>query len=135
MDRDKERQQALYNMLLANGDKWITMHDIYTKMYVFYPPWMFSNFHDSAGRRLITSDIQKINNDGSYDKMIIRSNRGVKIANDQEAEEFLSKQYVSAYGRLKRLGILKRKAGSNGQIAMTGDGLKEIEAFLEAQNG
>ena len=127
----KERRETLYSLLLKE-DGWVEQEDIAAEMYPkYYLGWDEGHFHDSHARVLMTKDIQAINNDPAFEKIIIHSVDGIKIATEEDIDVYLESQYSEIFRKLKRIRNLERKAGLDGQIKAGFDGLANhiIEAF------
>lgn len=80
-------------------------------------------FHDSTARKMISDDIQKINSDPAFEKIIVSSagTCGVKVANKEEALSFIQKQQMACFKKLKRLAVLTDKVMKQGQINTEGE--------------
>lgn len=124
----KERQDAVYGVLLRQGSEWISMREIAMKLDDFYPDFAFLDFHNSAARRMITADIEAINSSHDYEKVIISGNYGIKLADRTEYERFIKSEFTEIFRKLKRIRKMAQKAGLDGQSQIWG----EIrEAFQE----
>lgn len=127
----QERREMLYSLLLKE-DGWVEQEVIAAKMYPeFYSAWDAGHFHDSPARTRMTEDIQLINNDPSFEKIIIHSVDGIKIATEEDIDVYLKSQYSEVFRKLKRIRNIERKAGLDGQIKADFDGHANriIEAF------
>lgn len=127
----ENRREALYTFLVMRGDIWTPMIDVYFGLRLLYPRWESGSFHNSVARREITRDIQSINYDPEYEKIIIAGNRGVKIATRDEAVHFIGNKLRSIFQELERANILKKKAGLDGQRRFFAN---DIEAFIKESN-
>ena len=111
----RDRQEALYGFLAGRRpDEWIPLRDI-PKALPLYPDSYAGNFHNSTARRWITSDIEAINDDPQFQKIIISSTRGVKIADRDEFEYWVRAEYAEIFSKLGRVRYLVKKAGLDGQ--------------------
>ncbi len=127
----QERRERLYSLLLKE-DGWVEQEDIAAKMYpTYYAAWDEGHFHDSRARVRMTEDIQIINNDPTFEKIIIHSVDGIKIATEEDIDSYLKSQYSAIFRKLKRIRNIERKAGLDGQIKADFDGHANriIEAF------
>lgn len=127
----QERREFLYSLLLKT-EGWVEQVDIATKMYPkYYSGWDEGHFHDSSARVIMTDDIQKINEDPSFEKIIIYSTDGIKIASEEDIGDYLKTQYTAVFRKLKRIRNIERKAGLDGQIKADFDGKANriIEVF------
>lgn len=127
----QERREVLYSLLLKE-DGWVEQEEIAAKMYPeFYSAWDEGHFHDSPVRVLMTRDIQTINEDSSFEKIIIHSVDGIKIATEEDIDDYLQSQYSEIFRKLKRIRNIERKAGLDGQFKADFDGCANhiIEAF------
>ena len=125
-DNDRARQAALYSFLLSRGDKYTSMEQA-TDSVSLYPAYFNGYYHDSSARRLLTQDIHDINNDPQYSKIIISGNKGIKLANQEEAARYIRSEYKEVFKKLKKVRRMERKCGLNGQIRIGG---QPVEAFL-----
>lgn len=123
------RQNLLYVYLLERGDQWTPLKEVYEAMREDYPAWEYGEFHDSTARRMITADIQAINENHFYPKMIIQGNRGVKIGTKEEIERYIKCKFKSTFKKLKRIREMVKKANLDGQFQLF-EG-QFIEAFLK----
>lgn len=127
----QERRERLYSLLLKE-DGWVAQEEIAAKMYPdFYSGWDEGHFHDSRARVRMTEDIQAINEDSSFEKIIIHSVDGIKIASEEDIDSYLNSQYSEIFRKLKRIRNIERKAGLDGQIKADFNGHANhiIEAF------
>lgn len=89
-----------------------------------------NNFHNTRYRRVITSDIRELNNDGEFPLIILTDNNGAKLCRRDEFQRLYEFKRRSALKQLAECSILARKAGSDGQtVLITAD---EIKSFIEA---
>ena len=122
------RLDELYQMLMHRGDVWISLMEFYELMRC-YPDWDGrGEFRNCAARRQISADIQAINADERYEKIIIHGNRGVKLATEEEARRYLGNQLGEALRHLNRVRAMQKKAGADGQMTVFGN---EIISFIE----
>ena len=127
----QERRERLYSLLLKE-DGWVEQEKIAIKLYpLYFEDWDEGNFHDSKARKLMSKDIQAINEDPAFEKIIIHSVDGIKIASEEDIDAYLKSQYSEIFRKLKRTRNIERKAGLDGQIKAGFDGLANhiIETF------
>ena len=120
---NKQRCDILYSILLDRGNNWTNQEEICGIYGV-----NGGVFHNSAARRTLSQDIQDINEAPDYEKIIISGSRGIKIATAEEAEKFIGKMYSEVLSRLRRIRTIRKKADSDGQIALN---KQTVKAFLE----
>ena len=117
----KERQDALYVLLLSQApDEWISLRRVATEMSGYYPNATLTNFHNSATRRWITRDIEAINADPEYEKIIISGNYGIKLATADEFDFFIKGELAEIFRKLKRARQLMRKGNADQQMDLEG---------------
>lgn len=126
----QERRETLYSLLLKE-EGWVEQECIAALMFPYYSDYDEGHFHESSARYLMTTDIQAINSDPNYEKIIICSNVGIKIATEEDIDGYLKSQYSVLFRKLKRIRNIERKAGLDGQIKADFDGHANriIEAF------
>lgn len=130
------RQWSLYKHLKENGDTWEKQRDIARSLSELYPIREGQPFHDSAARLLMTKDIQEINKSDIIQKIIISSSQGVKLANKEEARQFIAGRLASVIASLERVRKLERKAGLDGQLRLVlGREREIIQAFVDQRGG
>ena len=111
----RRRRNALYSFLLRQ-EGWTSLFDTAYNIREHSPDYgWLSNFHNSHIRRMITADIEAINNDPQYQRIIISSRRGVKIADRDEFERWVRAEYAEIFSKLGRVRYLVKKAGLDGQ--------------------
>lgn len=127
------RQRALYAFLKERGDQWTHQIDVAYGLYEYYN-FTESNeqFHDSNARLLLTKDIRALNNSDEIQKVIISSNKGIKIATEAEWQECIKREYASVFRKLKRVRQKERKGNLNGQTYIVYETEQDvINAFLQ----
>lgn len=129
VQRSTLRIQALYAFLNDQGDEWTPMIDVYHGMYGVYPYWTNGDFHNSHARRLISADIQAINECSSFEKIVIKGNHGIKLANEEEVTAYINNLYASVFRKLKRVRTIEKKASLDGQFQILTDNY--IDAFIK----
>lgn len=130
----KDRQRALYAYLLSRGDEWTSQSDIARSDELFR---YYGNaecclepkeYHNTTERLVLLSDLQAIKTDPEFEKLVISSPKGVKIANEEEFDRYIKSQYKSAIRKLARVYKMAKKGNRNGQIDFGGH---TVESFLE----
>jgi hypothetical protein len=131
-----ERQQKLYQFLLdkSSTNQYISKEEICYNLPKFYPRFEEkSNEHNSRSFALIRRDVRAINRSDVEDveKIVVSSKKGYKIANKQEAIEFINKRFKRDLSSLKTNWNLKRKVGLNNQVKMEKEMLKVVKTYVE----
>lgn len=119
-EENAARREALYNFLLQRGDKWTSMEET-TDTISEYPAYFNSFYHNSQTRRLLTRDIEAINNSEDYRKIIISGNRGIKLADATEFEKFIRSETAEIFRKLKRVRKLIKKGSKDQQATLEGE--------------
>lgn len=126
------RHIALYEYLLEKGDTWTPQVQVARDLYR-----EFGNdecclapetYHDTTERKILSRAISEINESPDFEKIIISSGKGIKIANCQEAEVYIKNHYRSVFRKLKRVREMERKCKLHNQIDVEGN---TIDAFIE----
>jgi hypothetical protein len=128
-----ERQQKLYQFLLdkSSTNQYISKEEICYNLPKFYPRFEEkSNEHNSRSFALIRRDVRAINR-SDVEKIIVSSKKGYKIANKEEAIEFINKRFRRDLSSLKTNWNLKRKVGLNNQVKMEKEMLKVVKTYVE----
>lgn len=128
-----ERQQKLYQFLLdkSSTNQYISKEEICYNLPKFYPRFEEkSNEHNSRSFALIRRDVRAINR-SDVEKIVVSSKKGYKIANKEEAIEFINKRFRRDLSSLKTNWNLKRKVGLNNQIKMEKEMLKVVRTYVE----
>lgn len=114
------RQEALYSFLLQRGDVWTSMEQT-TDSINLYPTFYRGIYHNSFTRRLLTSDIEAINGNPRYEKIIVSGARGIKLANEDEFERFIDSELREVFRKLQRVRRIAKKGTADQQIDMEGN--------------
>ena len=129
-----QRQKKLYAFLLekSTDNRYISKEEISTALSELYPRNKEkTNEHSSVAFGLITKDIRAINGSDAY-KIVVSSKKGYKIANKQEALEFIDRRFKRDLKSLKINWNLKNKIANDGQYRMASEDMwKEIKTFME----
>ncbi len=119
-EENMDRRQTLYRFLLSRGDKRTSMEQT-TDSIRLYPAYFKTTYHNSVARRMLTADIEAINNSDRFEKIIVSGNRGIKLATEPEFERFLSAEFREVFKKLKRLRRIARKGSRDQQINLEGE--------------
>lgn len=129
-----QRQKRLYAFLLekSTDNRYISKEEISTALSELYPRnEEKTNEHSSGAFALIRKDIRAINGSDAY-KIVVSSNKGYKIANKQEALEFIDRRFKRDLKSLKINWNLKSKIANDGQYRMASEDMwKEVKTFIE----
>lgn len=128
-----ERQQKLYQFLLdkSSTNQYISKEEICYNLPKFYPRFEEkSTEHNSRAYSKIRDDVRAINR-SDVEKIIVSSKKGYKIANKEEAIEFINKRFRRDLSSLKTNWNLKRKVGLNNQVKMEKEMLKVVKTYVE----
>lgn len=127
-----ERQKALYEYLVSKNGEWVTHADLARELYRFYgnaecclEP---KDFHNTTERLMILNDCREINLSPDFEKIIIGSNKGIKLANEAEFYRYIESQRKSTLRKLARIYKMAKKGGLHNQMDFGGH---TVEAFLE----
>lgn len=125
------RQRALYEYLLDKGDTWTSQAEVARDLYKYFGNGECclepESYHDTLERHYLTRTIAEMNESFEFEKIIISSGKGIKLANEDEFERYIKNLYRSVFKKLRRVRIMEKKGNANGQIDFNGD---EVEAFL-----
>ena len=136
MNELNARQWALYNLLKNNPNRYWTQIELAYRLSDYYDTSFYNDqFHDSPTRHQLTKDIRAINKSDVIQKIIISNSRGVKIANREEFEKYISAEFASIFRKLARTRQKAKKAGLDGQMRIVlGSERDTIEAFADDIN-
>lgn len=126
------RQRALYEYLLDKGDTWTSQVEVARDLFKYFGNGECclepDDYHDTLERHILSRVIGEINESYEFEKIVISSCKGIKLANEEEFERYITNQYKSVLRRLRRVRIMEKKGNANGQIDFNGD---TVEAFLD----
>lgn len=89
-------------------------------------------FHNTEWRKRITNSIRKLNNSDVIQKIILSTDKGIKIANEEEYRHYIGRQINAAVRRLQRVKKMADKASRDGQMRITFNKERNyIEAFIK----
>jgi hypothetical protein len=121
-----ERQLQLYNYLLNRND-WANRVDILNDLKDLYDYEPNGNLYKNTSAARLTKDIKALNNSPDIRKLIIyNSQLGIKIAEKDEAKDFLMKSFADSIRRMQKYHFLQDKLNKDGQATIED---KVIEAF------
>lgn len=121
------RREELYKFLLSRGEKWTSMERC-TDTIRLYPAYFRTTYHNSSARRMLTHDIEAINADAAYEKIIISGSHGIKLATQSEFDKFVASETKEIFLKLRRLRGIMRKGSVDQMLDLQG---KITEAFVE----
>lgn len=128
-----ERQLKLASYLEMYKDRWIKREQILHDLFYIYGIDNTNIYYSTSGSTL-TKDIRALNESEIFEYLIIsNSNKGVKIANQEELEKALKNEKIIILKKLKRLWNKVDKANKNGQIKMDYDfmNLQVIKSYID----
>lgn len=125
------RQNYLYYYLEFNKEVWRKREKILNDLSDIYLYKHQENFNDSTAARLLTKDIQEINNSDLGILIISNTKKGIKLATEEEAKEQLRREQIELLSKWKRWHNKVAKMDLNGQLNIEG---KTIESLLNQDN-
>ncbi len=124
-----DRQITLYNYLL-NKNTWTNRIDILNDLREAYQFVDNGNLYNNNSAKWLTQDIKALNKNPDIRKLIIYNSKlGIKIADEDEAKEFLMRDYVSNMKRLQKHYFMQDKLNKDGQLAFVKEGIRELNTF------
>jgi hypothetical protein len=126
------KQKALYEYLLEMGDNWTSQVQVARDLF-----GLFGNgecclepkeYHNTTERLELSRTISEINFSSEFEKIIISSSKGIKLANEEEFDRYIKGQYKSAIRKLARVYAMAKKGNRDKQIDFGGN---TVEAFLK----
>lgn len=90
-----------------------------------------SLINNTTTRRTITKIINQLNNSMDFEKIIVSTKKGMKLANEEEATKYVKKLYAQAFKKLKYARTLEKKVNLNGQLDF---GFNEFKTFISEEN-
>ena len=136
-----DRQQQLLNYLQVHKNEWKKLFDI---VYALADEYGYSEnlsdpavFLNSIARRNLTKDIQTINDSDDVEVIIVSNTcKFIKIANEEEFENQIRKEYAAVFRKLYRIRKKDRKGRKAGQMYITDNGtLAEVAPFEQKPYG
>ena len=130
-----ERQKILYDYLIEKGDTWTPQAEVARDLFRYYGNGECfiepKDYHSTLERSALTKDIREINCSPEFEKIIIASGKGIKIASEAEFNRYIKAQYEAAIRKLARIYKMAKKGDRHNQIGMNGT---IVEAFIGAHN-
>ena len=127
-----ERQKILYDYLIERGDTWTPQAEVARELFRYYGNGECfiepKDYHSTLERAVLTKDIREINCSADFEKIIIASGKGIKIASEAEFSRYIKAQYDATIRKLSRIYKAAKKGNRNGQIDFGGH---TVESFLE----
>ena len=127
-----DRQRALYEYLSEVGDEWVSQVQVARDLYKYFGNGECcldpKEYHNTTERLELSQTISEINFSNDYEKIIISSSKGIKLANEEEFDRYIKGQYKSAIRKLARVYAMAKKGKRHGQIDFGGH---TVESFLE----
>lgn len=121
-----ERQLKLYNYLLNRSD-WANRVEILDDLKEVYDYTPSGSLYNNSAASLLTRDIKELNNSPDVRKLIIYNSKlGIKIAEKEEAKDFLMKNFTDNIRRMQKYHFLLDKLNKDGQATIED---RVIEAF------
>ena len=126
------KHEALYKYLESKGDTWTPQVEVARDLFAEFGNGECclapEEYHDTHERHILSKVIAEINESYDFEKIIISSGKGIKIANEEEHQRYLVGQYRSVLRRLKRVYIMEKKGNLHNQIGIDGNA---IAAFIK----
>lgn len=126
------RQKALYEYLESVGDNWTSQAQVARDLYEHFGNaeccLLPEEYHNTTERLELSQTISQINFSPEFEKIVISSSNGIKLANEKEFDRYIKGQYKSAIRKLARVYAMAKKGNRNGQIDFGGH---TVESFLE----
>ena len=126
------KHEALYKYLESKGDVWSPQVEVARDLYEHFGNGECclepKEYHNTTERLELSQTISQINFSNEFEKIVISSSKGIKLANEEEFDRYIKSQYKSAIRKLARVYAMAKKGNRNGQIDFGGH---TVEAFLE----
>lgn len=126
------KHHRLYEYLLNRGDTWTTQVDVARDLFEHFGNGECclapEEYHDTTERLALSRAISDINFSNEFDKIIISSCKGIKLANEKEFDRYIKNNYKSALRKLARVYAMAKKGNRHNQIGIDGE---TVEAFLQ----
>lgn len=117
------RKKELYETLERIGTDCFIDQEELVRVVGLYPRQNTPLFHNSTARRILSRDIQEINADQTFPKIILSASgtKGLKLATDEEALEYIRRQKLPCFKKMKRLSAIEQKITHSGQYDLEGN--------------
>lgn len=124
--------ETLYQYLLAKGDEWTPQVQVARDLFAEFGNGECclepKNYHDTTERKLLSNVISIMNTSPEFEKIIISSRKGIKIANEDEFFRYIKGRYSALFRQLKKVRAMERKGDLHGQLGIDG---AAIDSFIE----
>lgn len=134
MEELNNRQKELLNYLKQNTNKYVSKKQICRDLPYAYPRHLENNNNEgnkSVAFSNISSDIRVLNN-SDLEQIVICNHYGYKLANEEEAELYVSRRFKRDLKALKLDHKLAKKINKNHQLYFSEEDIKEFRTFVEA---
>ncbi len=128
------RQKELLNYLKQNTNKYVSKKQICRDLPYAYPRHLENNNNEgnkSVAFSNISSDIRVLNN-SDLEQIVICNHFGYKLANEEEAELYVSRRFKRDLKALKLDHKLAKKIDKNHQLYFSEEDIREFRTFVEA---
>jgi len=128
------RQIELLEYLKANKDTFKGKVQICAGLPFAYPRHLENNNNEgnkSTVFKNLSNDVRFINNCDDIEFIIISSNKGFKIGNPEEVENYINKRFKRDLKALKLDWNLVKKKNLDKQLKMDEEVIKEVKAYME----
>ena len=126
------KHEALYKYLESKGFVWSPQVEVARDLYEHFGNGECclepKEYHNTTERLELSQTISKVNFSPEFEKIIISSSKGIKLANEEEFDRYIKSQYKSAIRKLARVYAMAKKGNRHGQLDFGGH---TVEAFLE----
>lgn len=134
MEELNNRQKELLNYLKQNTNKYVSKKQICRDLPYAYPRHLENNNNEgnkSVAFSNISSDIRVLNN-SDLEQIVICNHYGYKLANEEEAELYVSRRFKRDLKALKLDHKLAKKIDKNHQLYFSEEDIREFRTFVEA---
>lgn len=126
------RQKALYEYLMEVGDEWVSQVQVARDLFEHFGNGECclepKEYHNTTERVELSQTISQINFSSEFEKIVISSSKGIKLANEEEFDRYIKGQYKSAIRKLARVYTMEKKGNRHNQMDFGGH---TVESFLE----
>lgn len=127
------RQKELLEYLKQNTNRYVSKKQICKDLPYAYPRHLENNNNEgnkSVAFSKISSDIRALN-DSDLQQLVICNHYGYKLANEEEANVYVSRRFKRDLRALKLDHKLAKKIGRNHQLYFSENDIREIKSFVE----
>ena len=128
MEELNNRQKELLNYLKQNTNKYVSKKQICRDLPYAYPRHLENNNNEgnkSVAFSNISSDIRVLNN-SDLEQIVICNHYGYKLANEEEAELYVSRRFKRDLKALKLDHKLAKKIDKNHQLYFSEEDIREF---------